>query len=366
MPIESGRGRPRIAARPPMSPNARPARALVASLALVPLLACGGETSLAVSRPADLPSRVIRDVEWETVFELRGSLQDTTMYRVHHIAADPTGLSVLDPARNALLRFSLDGRLLWTFGRTGEGPDEFLRAIAVQVDAAGRSWVADDANKRVTVLDRDGRVSFRIPLNDLSAPPNGLAPLSGDRVIIATLDPTSPLALVDRDGRLLQRLELPEAELARLDPIAGQFTLAADPERDRAVAAFTMFDAFFGLAGTEWLPYRGWYAEGTPVPQTETRRTRTAETTRHERSLVASVSTALSVELAGDRLYVLFGGSSEDHGRLLDIHSADSGEYIESLRLPRRGGNIAIAEGVLYLTYSSPYPSIVGLRLPSS
>lgn len=365
MPSEPDRRRGRLASSPASSSRARPARGLVLSLALAPLWACEGETSIAIGRPADLPDRVIREVEWETVFELKGSLQDTTMYRAKHIAADAQGLSVLDPGRSGLLRFSRDGRLLWTFGRRGEGPDEFLRAIGVQIDAAGRTWVADDRNMRVTVLDRDGRVSFRIPLNDLSAPPNGLAPLSGDRVLLATLDPTSPLVLVGRDGRPLERLAFPEAELARLDPIAAQFTLAADPERDRAVAAFTMLDAFFALAGAEWLPYRGWYAEGASVPQTETRERRIAETTTRQTRLVGSVTTALSVDLAGDRLYVLFGGSTEDHGRLLDIHSAATGEYLESLRLPRRGHEIAVAQGVLYLTYASPYPSIVGFRLPS-
>ncbi len=365
MPIESRRSRLFVGLRAALPSSSRPARALSLSVAFAPLWACGGEADVAVSRPPDLPARVVRDVELETVFELTGSLQDTTLYRATDIAADSHGLSVLDPARNALLRFSRSGRLLWTFGRRGQGPDEFRRPIDVQSDAAGHTWVADDENMRVTVLDRDGRVSFRIPLSEMSTPPNGLAPLSGDRVILATLDPAAPLVLVGRDGRVLQRLALPEAELARLDPIAGQFTLAADPELDRTVAAFTMFDAFFGLAGTEWLPYRGWYAEGAPVARTETRETRTAETSTRERSLVASVSTALSVELAGDRLYVLFGGSTEDYGRLLDIHSADTGEYIESLRLPLRGGHIAVADGVLYLTYSSPYPSIVGFRLPS-
>lgn len=365
MPIESGGGRPRLASQAAMSPSARPARALILSLALAPPWACGEETSIAVGRPDHLPARVIRDVEWETVFELRGSLQDTILYRASHIAADSEGLSVLDPARRALLRFSPDGGLLWIFGRQGRGPDEFLRAIDVQNDVAGRTWVVDDENMRVTVLDPDGRVSFRIPLSDLSAPPNGLAPLSGDRVIVSTLDPAAPLALVDREGQVLERLVFPDARLARLDPIAGQFVLAAAPEGDRVVAAFTKFDAFFGLAGTEWLPYRGWYAEGAPVPRTETRKTRTAATTTREMTLAASVPTAISVELAGDRLYVLFGGSTEDRGRLLDIHSAETGEYIESLRLPHRGGDIAVAEGVLYLTYSSPYPSIVGLRLPS-
>ncbi len=50
-----------------------------------------------------------------------------------------------------------DGAYLAGIGRAGTGPGEFNRVEGLDVDAAGRLYVADACNHRIQVFDRDGR-----------------------------------------------------------------------------------------------------------------------------------------------------------------------------------------------------------------
>ncbi len=54
--------------------------------------------------------------------------------------------------------------------------------------------------------------------------------------------------------------------------------------------------------------------------------------------------------------------SSITRGRLVDTYDLDTGEYIESLRVPGGAYQISYGGGMLYLAYADPYPSLIGLR----
>ena len=65
-------------------------------------------------------------------------------------------LFVVDTLAHGVKIFSLDGELLSTFGRRGNGPGEFNYPTCVCVDRKGDVYVGDSLNFRIMVFDPDG------------------------------------------------------------------------------------------------------------------------------------------------------------------------------------------------------------------
>jgi sugar lactone lactonase YvrE len=66
----------------------------------------------------------------------------------------------LENTPNAVARISVfdkNGKFIRTFGKLGSGPGEFRTPHAMVFDSRGRLIVADRANHRIQVLDKDGR-----------------------------------------------------------------------------------------------------------------------------------------------------------------------------------------------------------------
>jgi sugar lactone lactonase YvrE len=57
---------------------------------------------------------------------------------------------------NRIMKFSADGQLLKTWGRTGYAPGEFRELHALAIDNDGRLFVADRWNNRIQIFDQDG------------------------------------------------------------------------------------------------------------------------------------------------------------------------------------------------------------------
>ena len=54
-------------------------------------------------------------------------------------------------------KFTADGELIMTFGRSGSGDGELNRPAGIAVDQHGDIYVADRGNNRVVLFDRNGR-----------------------------------------------------------------------------------------------------------------------------------------------------------------------------------------------------------------
>lgn len=63
---------------------------------------------------------------------------------------------VSDAKRHCLFVYSLEGRLITTYGRRGKGPGEFNIPYGVAVDREGRIYVVDSGNFRLQILDENG------------------------------------------------------------------------------------------------------------------------------------------------------------------------------------------------------------------
>src|SRR5262249_54398911 len=57
-----------------------------------------------------------------------------------------------------VLAFSEEGAFVRQFGGEGDGPGEFNGPAALDVDAAGDDWVADERNERIEQVEQSGKI----------------------------------------------------------------------------------------------------------------------------------------------------------------------------------------------------------------
>ena len=301
--------------------------------------------------------RVISQVEWQSVFRIGGTESDTTLYRPSFISADDEGLYLYDSGSYQVLRISAAGEVEWTFGRRGGGPDEFRTVRDLEVGPLGHLWVLDPDNARVTILRRDGEVEARIPLTDIPHTEE-VIPLSDRQALLLAVERERPLYLIDRSGKVIDRLEIPWDGFRRLHPLAAQMIAATDPTGAYFALAFRLGDGFFVFKDGEPQSYHGVFVEHTRFPSVRYYKSGNIAETTVERA----PDTAASLDLHDGRLFVHFGGETEDDYELIDIYSLESGEYERSLRLPRWLSHATLGGGLVYGLYTNPYPALEAWR----
>ncbi|HSA56885.1 MAG TPA: peptidyl-alpha-hydroxyglycine alpha-amidating lyase family protein [Gemmatimonadaceae bacterium] len=68
------------------------------------------------------------------------------------------GHSNAETANARILKFDRTGKLLKVIGKRGNGPGEFLQPHALAMDAQGRLFVGDRSNNRIQILDQEGNL----------------------------------------------------------------------------------------------------------------------------------------------------------------------------------------------------------------
>ncbi len=99
------------------------------------------------------------------------------------VVCDERSIYVLDSADADIKIYSRAGAYQRTIGRKGQGPGEFRLPNDLDV-FGGRLYVADSANRRLQVLDTDGKYMGGFPLG---MTPWRILVLSGDRILVAGL-----------------------------------------------------------------------------------------------------------------------------------------------------------------------------------
>jgi len=90
---------------------------------------------------------------------------------------------------NRVSKWSKDGKLLMTWGRTGSGPGEFNVPHAIAVDSRGRLFVADRANNRIQIFDQSGK--FLDEWTQFGRP-SGIAITRDDTIYVADSESWGP------------------------------------------------------------------------------------------------------------------------------------------------------------------------------
>lgn len=345
---------------------------LAGAMAAVPLHGCGraepglSDAAYLKERPRGVPAaRTHIQVSWNRELHIGGERDDTTLVSPMRLSANRDGVYLIDYYPRRIARYGHDGRLSWHFGRMGGGPDEFRDPRDLKLDRNGRVWVMDPANARVSVLRPDGGMERRISLAALDATPMELVPGSdGGAILVSDGRTGGPLARVDSAGRVLRREAFPWAGFPRMEYLASQVITASSPATGEWSMAFRLGDGFFSYTGAR--ARRGWFVEHVPFPEVVVTRSGNTTTREHRGR---PTSAAISLTMSPSTLYVLFGGTTRERGRLVDTYSLADGKYGGTYLLPRRVTEIAWHDGGLYTLAHRPYPELafwrpIGTRLP--
>lgn len=156
------------------------------------------------------------------------------------VAVMPDGsFYVSDGYENSrVVKFSPTGEYQSEWGRKGSGPGEFDLPHAIDIDTAGRVYVADRSNARVQVFDATGNFLAQWRAPELGRP-YSIAVL-GDRAIVVDGGDQpergpdrSGATEVDLTGRILARF-------GRFGNYDGQFRLAHDVAISRDGSVFVV------------------------------------------------------------------------------------------------------------------------------
>lgn len=311
-------------------------------------------------RPPGLRASQPVELEWSTRVIAGGVTDDSTLQVVIHPVANERGVFLADLSARRITHIDHQARRVWQFGKSGAGPGEFQDPRDIRLDAAGRVWVLDPRNSRITVIDPDGKLYREINLQSIGSRPVEVIPLSQEKAVVVASDPRAPFVVIDSLGSVVERREFPWRPFSEMSGLATQLVSTSEPTSDFWVTGFRVGDGFFFFDGERWTGKRGWFAEPIefPVPVVVE-----ADGKRVTSFKEKPLSAARSMTMSPTRLYVLFGGASEDKTKLVHEYRRSDGAYERSFLLPEPALDITWHDGGLYVLRENPYPEIAYLRI---
>jgi hypothetical protein len=321
--------------------------------------ACG-EGGPAAGR--DRPGRRMVDVRWDTLAHVVSAVDDSLLFSAGRAAADADGFWIADGYGARVARFDWDGHLVRYVGRRGGGPGELADFRHIDVDDGGGLWVLDVPNNRISGFDIDGAPVDEIPLRGLTWRPDAFA-VTGDGqsfLLMETLQELAPVIL-HRDGTSTRGSAIPVPDAKGAWGMALQGLATRERGGDRWVYAFASGDGFFRLVDENVTGSLAKYPEAVPFPNILRSVSREGSVTSTTTRLTNRKAAAASIAAQAGELYVVFEGETSENGRLLDRFDLETGRYLDTVLLPRRG-YIAMWEDRLVVAGNNPHPEVLVLR----
>lgn len=302
--------------------------------------------------------RVFDPVSFDTLWSLGEESDSTFAFLWSPVAAPGGGLYVADLGNVQLHHVSSAGELVWSYGRQGQGPGELLEVRVFDVDSQGNVVIVDNLNRRIVTVGRDGNLLHERPLPQEVAYTAAVAVLDNGNLAIAYLG--GPWALLSKDGQLLDRIQVPWEGFREKHflELVGQ----AIPVRgtDRWVYSFD--------AAGEWIVFDGSEAMGR-YPHIEHVPFSNVIVSNSERGAQARyegrpIHTTADLAVRKDTLFVVFFGTTENRGRLMDKYDINTGDYIGSVLFPRRTTGVTFGDDgtVFAVSDSRLFHTISALR----
>lgn len=348
--------------------QSRPGGPLALSVLLTGLVgtACSEEVP---SDPRELWSeddvvaeRTFLPAEMDSLWSIGGTAADTLLLNPYWMSAGAEGVTLWDGGRNALVRISAEGELLWTFGRQGGGPGEFRTVRGIAQLPGGGVAVVDNVNERLTIVDRDGRLAGETNLSGMA--PESVASLDDGSLVMLTRLAEPAFLVSDENGAIVDSVDFPSRQYRDLPPMARQGRVIGAGEE--WVFGFTVGNGWWRLGGdraAEGFPY----AEHADFPGLVTTvgeavvdgRVTTVRSTR----AAERVFTAMNFGVRGDTLFVRYYGESNVRGYLLDLFGLANGSYLGSVLLPAWARAVAIGPDAIYTLAADPFPVLTAYRM---
>lgn len=328
--------------------------------------ACDGERSrvvlppdgVAVSDSQRTYRRHVSQRDWTPLFTYGTEDGRDTLLVAPYLLGTAGPLILVVEGEQRITAFDETGQLRWRAGRTGGGPREFQSIRDFEYDGGGRILVHDPDVRRLTALDTLGNFErlwtlARLPHSDqlIRVGPTYYA-LFGD-------NGQSDLFIFDTAGSVVREDTLAWSGYRDLNRLVRQLSAVRDVKGSpRWVATLKFGNAWLAFDGAKPHSGRRYYVEATPFPAVVESRSRTEYSSR----LLSRTLAVVSSGLAGDTLFTLFVGTSDDAYRLIDLYSWSTGNYIGSWRLPEPVDAIALTPRLLVTLQQEPYPRLTGYR----
>lgn len=178
-------------------------RVLAVSVVTGGAMACGDAVSTATPlfSPDDNVERVGSSAVFDTLWVVGGP-EDTLLALPALPRPDHAGgLVFFDYTNGKVYRIGSDGKVLWDWGRKGEGPGEIMNVRALDVQGDGTVVLMDSGNRRLVTLDASGQQVGEVSLTGTRTV-ESMAVLSDGRI---ALHPGRPLlALWDSSGEVVE------------------------------------------------------------------------------------------------------------------------------------------------------------------
>ena len=347
----------------------RPLGRPLAVPALLACLSCTAFDDEVQSDPRELWSeedvvaeRTFLPAEIDSLWSIGGTAADTLLLNPYWLSAGAGGVTLWDGGRNAVIRISAGGELLWTFGREGGGPGEFRTVRGIAQLPGGGAAVVDNVNERLTIIDREGRLAGETNLSGLA--PESVASLYDGSLVVLTHLAEPAFLISDDNGVVVDSMGFPARPYHDLPLMARQGRVVS--AGTGWVFGFTAGNGWWRMGGdrdAEGFPY----AEHSDFPGIETSvgeavvggQTVTTRSTR----TTEFVSTAMDFGARGDTLFVHYYGESNVRGYLLDLFSLANGSYLGSVLLPAWARSVAIGPDAIYTLAADPFPVLTAFRM---
>ncbi len=301
-------------------------------------------------------NRRILDVTLDTAWVAMSGLEDTTLTFPRHSVRAPDGTVYVTDRGNKVIAFDTMGVVRWTFGRGGEGPEEFENINDLRLHE-GLLYLPDAGNNRIAVVDTAGEfkryinpavsivLSQIVRLEDGRIATFSFGGIEGDNIVI-----------LNDDGTLSATAAIPLPGYKDLPVLASQGRLAQDG--DQWVFGYSLSDG--------WAMFDGDSATGVVSRFIERIRTPEVVKTGSTEALVSpgtTVCTACSLTMSDSIIYVLFGGRTPENRAIVDLYDFADGGYLGSFLLPDRAYEISVSDGQLVMLMLRPVPHVVTLDM---
>lgn len=323
------------------------------------LLAVGGSVGCGTEMPE---GRRVVTSKWDTILVVGSkSVDDTVLIYPWRVRAWGDQVVVMEDQVQQVRVFNTVGRHLWTFGRVGQGPGEFLRVSEIHIDRDGHLQIWDDTNRKIIWVAADGtaidELYFREPWG-LSTSPTPY----GNRLLWSQISAERPAFITDKE-------ELEVVDSVRIDwPVPEDLPQRADLMGHSAgfeggwVTGLWQGPLFaVGSAdGVEFYPYikqfhfaysPGTYRASDPLAD-------------------SAYYGARDVSVVGEEIFFLSGGRprrrahDEEPTLFIDVYGLD-GEYRRSYLLPSDTWAMSTEDGETFYVLTlvdEGYPHLLGLR----
>ncbi len=125
-----------------------------------------------------------------------------SLYLPTDVMVSPDGTHYVlerEPWKDKVMMFTPEGRFISEWGSSGDGPGQFVRPMAIELDQKNRVWIADSCNHRLEAFDLDGKFLFAIG-------ENGTAPGQLDYPYDLALGPNDELVVAEYGNNRIQIL----------------------------------------------------------------------------------------------------------------------------------------------------------------